>query len=158
MFWSTGILLLAKDRDWIKIAIGLLECCRTPRVLRRRDCNQDIDVAPSQSSKISLCGSCRRVLVVSPRWTCWSPAFDSCLQETVPYADFSRTSQLTLWRYFVAVHPAVSPLRSIYKVFFGQQCCFGFPRSSPRSSPRLVAIPRMILILVQIDLVNHIAN
>ena len=34
-FWSSiGILLNAKARDWSKIAIGLLECCRTPRVLQ----------------------------------------------------------------------------------------------------------------------------
>ena len=35
VLWSsTGILLNDKARDWSKIAIGLLECCRTPRVLQ----------------------------------------------------------------------------------------------------------------------------
>ena len=35
MFWSsTGICRYDKARDWSKIAIGLLECCRTPRVLQ----------------------------------------------------------------------------------------------------------------------------
>ena len=35
MFWSsTGILLHDKAKDWSKIAIGLPECCRTPRVLQ----------------------------------------------------------------------------------------------------------------------------
>ena len=35
MFWSsTGMLLNDKAKDWSGIAIGLLECCRTPRVLQ----------------------------------------------------------------------------------------------------------------------------
>ena len=55
---------------------------------------------------------------------------------------------------FVAVHPAVSPLRSVYQVFCSQQCCFGFPRSSPH----FVAIPKMVLLLVKVDLVSHFAN
>ena len=169
MFWSsTGILLNNKARSWSKVAIGLLECCRTPRILQlfvcncnkwsrflKRHCNQDIDVLQnSRKVRRSLCGSCRLVIVVTPRWTCWSPAFDPCLSGVVPYADVSRTSQSALWRYFVAMHPAVSPLWSIYLVFCSQQCCFGFLRSSPH----LVVIPKMILLLVQVDLVNHFAN
>ena len=46
------------------------------------------------------------------------------------------------------------PLISIYQVFDSQQCCFGFPRSSPH----LVAIPKMILLLVQVHRVNHFAK
>ena len=35
MFWpSTGMLLNDKARDWSKIAIGLLECRKTPRILQ----------------------------------------------------------------------------------------------------------------------------
>ena len=35
VFWSsTGILLNDKARDCSKVAIGLLECCRTPRILQ----------------------------------------------------------------------------------------------------------------------------
>ena len=48
---------------------------------------------------------------------------------------------------FCDVSPC-TPLRSIYWVLDSQQCCFGFPRSSPH----LVVIPKMILLLVQVDL------
>ena len=154
-------------RDWSKIAIGLLQCCRTPRVLQisPATATNDSDFGKalqsghwcfaefSQSPKISVwfmsASNC-----CDSSLNCWSPAFDSCLWGIVPYADVSRTSQSALRRYFIAVHPAVSPLRSIYQVFCSQLCCFGFFCSSPH----LVAIPKMILLLVPVDLVNHFAN
>ena len=59
-----------------------------------------------------------------------------------------------LCHFIVDVHPAVSPLRSKNLVFGSQQCCFGFHRSSPH----LVAIPKMFLLLLHIDIVKHFAN
>ena len=51
----------------------------------------------------------------------------------------------------VAVHPAVSPLRSIYRVFCRHQCCIGFLNFSPH----LVA---MILLLVKLILWTTLRN
>ena len=60
--------------------VRLRENCNKWSRFRKRHCNQDIDVLQnSRKVRRSLCGSCRRVIVVTPRWTCWSPAFDSCL-------------------------------------------------------------------------------
>ena len=55
---------------------------------------------------------------------------------------------------FVAEHPAVSSLRWIYLALDSQQWCFGFHRSSLH----LVVITKVILLLVQVDLVNPLAN
>ena len=89
---STGILLNDQARDWRIVAISLLGCCRTPLVLQISpataindpDFRKGIAMRTLKFCRIltkfeDLCGSCRRVVVVIPRWTFWSRAFDSCL-------------------------------------------------------------------------------
>ena len=171
MFWSsTGILLIDKARKWSKSrnwSSGVLSdsactsnfsrnCNKWSRFLTRH-CNQDIAFwKSSRKVRRSLFRSCRRVIVVIPCWTCWSPAFDSCLQGIVSFCRcFWNISISSLCD--VILSPCIlqfSPLRSIYREFSSQQCCFGFPRSSPH----LVAFPKMILLLVQVDLVNHFSK
>ena len=143
MFWSsTGILLNDKAKDRSKVAISLLGCCGTPLVLQispatgnkwsrilKRHCNQDIDVLQnSRKVRRSLFGSCHRLIVVIPLLAepvdllLWTHVFKELFLMLMFLEHLDQ-----LWRYFVAVHPAVSPLRSTYQVLCSQQCCFAFP-------------------------------
>ena len=118
----------------------------------KKHCNQDIDVwQNSRKVRRSLFGSCRREMFVIPRWTCWSLLLTHVFKELFLMLMFLEHLDQLCGVILVAVHPAVSPLRSIHLVSGSQQCCFGFPRGSPHR----VAIPKMILLL---DLVNHFAN
>ena len=150
VLWSsTGILLDDKARYWSKVAISFLGCCRTPLVLEDSEVLQN-----SCKVRRSLFGSYLRVIVVIPHWTCWSPAFHSCLQGSVSYAAVFSNISLFFVTLFCRRASCSFTLRSKNQVLDSQQCCFGFPRSSPH----LVPIPKMILLLVQVDLVNHFAN
>ena len=73
--------LMTKPGIGVKSQLAFSVFCRTPRVLQissttalndpdfqKRHCNQDIDVLQnSRKVRRSLCGSCRRVIVVIPR-------------------------------------------------------------------------------------------
>ena len=96
---------------------------------RKKHCNQDIDVLQnSRKIRRSLRGSCRRVVVVIPRWTCSFPSFDSCLQWNCSLCRclFEHLNQLC----DVILSPCILQFhRWDWKnqVFCNQQCCFGFP-------------------------------
>ena len=115
-------------------------------------CNQDFQVLQkSRKVRRSLFGMYRRVIFCDSSLNLF---FDSCLQGIVLMLMFFEHLNQPCDLKFVAVHPAVSPLRSTYQVFCSQQFCLGFLRTSPH----LLRFPRWSCFLYKLILWTTLRN
>ena len=166
---TTAVLLDHVSRDWNDVTVVLVALRWTPRrfhisattaivfLFPSWHCNQDIAVWKNfRKVRRSRCCSFRRSSLAILCWTCWSSASGSSPEWMILYAlwfsNFS-INHLTLFSRVVFCC-STAERGKVPQIFCDPRCCYRFHRYYSNRS----MVPKMILRLGFVDLVDHIAS
>ena len=147
--WSARTLFVSAKISYV------FHSCNRLYLIPSRYCSRDIVVGKNfRQVRRSRCCSSRRSSPAILCWTCWSSASGSSPEWMILYVCGSRNSRPTFRLCSRVLYPAARLQKEALQIFCNPQCCDIFHRNSSNRS----VVPKMILRLGFVDLVDHVAS